>query len=157
MPEHVFNTSWLCQGSQHDSSSRSSHQRFSIKKGFLKNFAKFIGKHLCQSLVFNKVDSSATLLKKRLAQVFSYEFCEIFKNIFLIENLWWLLLIISDIWQGFQYASGIKYARVLSILGYSHNNIIIIVTNVIIEEFLTVWFAHPGASQLTILSFLTIY
>ena len=31
------------------------------KKGFLRNFAKFSGKHLCQSLFFNKVK---TLLKK---------------------------------------------------------------------------------------------
>ena len=34
---------------------RSSHQRCSIKIGVLKNFAKFTGKHLCQSLFFNKV------------------------------------------------------------------------------------------------------
>ena len=27
------------------------------KKGALKNFAKFTGKHLCQSLFLNKVDS----------------------------------------------------------------------------------------------------
>ena len=46
----------------------SSHQRCSIKKVVLKNFAKFTGKHLCQSLVFNKVAGlrPATLLKKRL-------------------------------------------------------------------------------------------
>ena len=36
------------------STSRSSHQRCSIKKGVLKNFAKFTEKHLCQSLFFNK-------------------------------------------------------------------------------------------------------
>ena len=34
---------------------RSSHQRCSIKKGVLRNFTKFTGKHLCQSLFFNKV------------------------------------------------------------------------------------------------------
>ena len=34
---------------------RSSHQRFSVGKGVLKNFAKFMGQHLCQSLFFNKV------------------------------------------------------------------------------------------------------
>ena len=47
---------------------RSSHQRCSIKKGALRNFAKFTGKHLCQSLFFNKVVNFkvATLLKKRL-------------------------------------------------------------------------------------------
>ena len=42
-------------------------------------------------------------------------------------------LIILDIWQGFEYASGVKYARVLSMLQYSSNKIItIIVTNAII-------------------------
>ena len=34
---------------------KSSHRRFSIKKTVLKNTAKFTGKHLCQSLFFNKV------------------------------------------------------------------------------------------------------
>ena len=34
---------------------RSSHQRCSIKKGILRNFAKFTEKHLCQNLFFNKV------------------------------------------------------------------------------------------------------
>ena len=47
---------------------RSSHQRCSIRKGVLRNFSKFTGKHLCQSLFFNKVAGlrPATLLKKRL-------------------------------------------------------------------------------------------
>ena len=34
---------------------RSSHRRCSGRKGVLKNFAKYTGKHLCQSLFFNKV------------------------------------------------------------------------------------------------------
>ena len=34
---------------------RSSHQRCSTKIGVLRNFAKFAGKHLCQSHFFNKV------------------------------------------------------------------------------------------------------
>ena len=34
---------------------RSSHRRCSIKNGVLKYFAKFTGKHLCQSLFFDKV------------------------------------------------------------------------------------------------------
>ena len=36
-------------------------------KGVLRNFAKFTGKHLCQSLIFNKVAGMrpATLLKRR--------------------------------------------------------------------------------------------
>ena len=34
---------------------RSSRQEVFCKKGVLKNFAKFTGKHLCQSLFLNKV------------------------------------------------------------------------------------------------------
>ena len=34
---------------------RSSHQRCSVRKGVLRNLAKVTGKHLCQSLFFNKV------------------------------------------------------------------------------------------------------
>ena len=39
-----------------------------MKKGVLRNFAKFTGKHLCQGLFFNKVAGlwAATLLKKIL-------------------------------------------------------------------------------------------
>ena len=35
---------------------RSSHLRCSKKKSVLTNLAKFTGKHLCQSLFFNKVE-----------------------------------------------------------------------------------------------------
>ena len=45
---------------------RSSHQRYSVRKGVLRNFAKFTGEHLCQSL----------------------KFCEISKNTFFTEHLW---------------------------------------------------------------------
>ena len=31
---------------------RSSHERCSVRKGVLRNFAKFTGKHMCQSLFF---------------------------------------------------------------------------------------------------------
>ena len=43
-------------------------QRRSVRKGVPRNFEKLTGKHLCQSLFFNKVVClrPATLLKKRL-------------------------------------------------------------------------------------------
>ena len=46
------------------------------EKGVLKNFAKFIGKYLCQSLFFIKVALSACnfIKKATLTQVFSCEF-----------------------------------------------------------------------------------
>ena len=49
---------------------KSSHQRCSIKIGVLRNFTKFTGKQLYQSLLFNKV---AALLKRRLWH--GCEFC----------------------------------------------------------------------------------
>ena len=74
----------------HSQSIRSNHQKCSVKKGVLRNFAKFTGKHLYQSLFFNKVSGGACnfLKKETLTQVFSCEFCEISMNIFLTEHLW---------------------------------------------------------------------
>ena len=65
-------------------------------KGVLKNFTKFSEKHLCQSLLFNKVAGlrTASLLKKTLAQVFSCEFWEIFKNNYFEKHL---RMVASDI------------------------------------------------------------
>ena len=37
------------------SASRNSHPEVFYKKGVLRNFEKFTGKHLCQSLFFDKV------------------------------------------------------------------------------------------------------
>ena len=65
------------------------------KKGVLRNFAKFTGKHLCQSLFFNKVAgrSPAILLKKRLwHRCFPVNFVKFLRTPFLTEHLRWLLL-----------------------------------------------------------------
>ena len=53
--------------------------RGSVKMIFLKILQTFRGKHLCMSLFFNKEET--------LAQVFSCEFCKIFKNTSLTEHL----------------------------------------------------------------------
>ena len=50
---------------------RSSRPEVFCKKSVLRNFAKFTGKHLCQSLFFNKVADLRP---------------------FFIEHLWWLIL-----------------------------------------------------------------
>ena len=69
---------------------RSSHQRCSVKKGAFRNFPKFTGKHLCQSLFFNKVAGGAFhfIKKEALAQVFSCELCEFSKNNFFTKHVW---------------------------------------------------------------------
>ena len=51
---------------------KSSHLHIFYKKGVLKKFAEFAGKHL----------RPLTLLKKNPAQTFSCEFCKFFKNTF---------------------------------------------------------------------------
>ena len=63
---------------------RSSRTEVFCKKVILRNFKKFTGKHLCQSLFFNKVAGSTYnfIKKETLEQVFSCEFCEISKNTF---------------------------------------------------------------------------
>ena len=69
-------------------------------KRFLKNFTKFTGKHLCQSLFFNKVAGlrSATLLKKRLwHRYFPVNFAKFLKTPFFTEHLWLLLLYLRQI------------------------------------------------------------
>ena len=57
-------------------------QDVSYKKGILKNFAKFEGKHLYQSFFFDKVVGLACnfIKKETLLQVFLCEFCKSFKN-----------------------------------------------------------------------------
>ena len=68
---------------------KSSHLKFSVKKGVLKNFASFTGKHPCWSLFLIKLQAFrvATLLKETPTQVFSSEICEIFKNTYFEEFL----------------------------------------------------------------------
>ena len=74
---------------------RSSHSDVFCKKGVLRNFAKFTGKHLCQCLFFNKAAglSSANLLKKRLwHRCFPVNFAKFLRAPFVKEHLRWLLL-----------------------------------------------------------------
>ena len=68
--------------------SRSSHRRCSVRKGVLRNFSKFTGKHMCKSLSFNKVAGRLQCyLKRGSTKVLSCEFCEISKNTFFMEHI----------------------------------------------------------------------
>ena len=69
---------------------RSSGPEVFYKKGVLRNFAKFTGKHLCQSLFLNKVPGlgPATLLIKRLWHwCFSRSYVKLLRTPFLKEHL----------------------------------------------------------------------
>ena len=81
---------------------RSSHRRCSVKKGVLKNFTKFTGKHLFQSLLFNNVAGlmPATLLKNRLwRRCFPVNFVKILRTPFLQNTSVRLLLYHLSLWK----------------------------------------------------------
>ena len=64
---------------------RSTRSKVFRKKGVLKNLAKFTGKHLCQSLFFNKVTGCKTynfIKKEDLAQVFPCELAKFLRIAF---------------------------------------------------------------------------
>ena len=71
---------------------KSSHQRCSVQNGVLKNFAKVTGKHLCQSLFFNKVSfliRPATSLKKGYwHRCFPVNFAKFLRTPLFTERLW---------------------------------------------------------------------
>ena len=72
------------------------------KKDALRRFTKFTGKHLCQSLFFNKV---AGLLKKGLwYKCFPVNFVKFLRTSFFMEHLQWLLLLMVSITSGKQIA-----------------------------------------------------
>ena len=72
----ILKTRWI-----HFWSARSSRPEVFRKKGVLKNFAKFTGKHLYHSFFFNNVAGTAPA-----ATLFSCEFCEIFNNTYLYRT-----------------------------------------------------------------------
>ena len=83
---------------------KSSHERCSIEKGVLKNFANFTEKHLCWSL-FNKVAKlrACNIIRKRLQP---REICEIFKSTCFEENFWTTSSVSSG---NFIYNEGKRY------------------------------------------------
>ena len=71
-------------------SSEAVARRYSVRKSVLRNFAKFTGKHLYQSLFLNKVAGLACnfIEKEIMAQVFSCESYENSKNTIFTEQFW---------------------------------------------------------------------
>ena len=70
---------------------RSSHRWCSLKKGVLRNFAKFIGKHICQRLFSNKVAGlrRATSLRKSFwYRCFPVNSAKFLRTAFFAEHFW---------------------------------------------------------------------
>ena len=72
--------------------SGSSRPEMFCKKGVLRNFPKFTGKQLCQSLFFNKVAALRPLKKRPWHRRFPVNFPKFLRTPFLTEHLWLLLL-----------------------------------------------------------------
>ena len=68
---------------------RSSHRNFSVKNGVLKNFANFQENTCVRVSFLIKLQAEACnfIKNETLTQVFSCEFCKIFKNTFFTEHL----------------------------------------------------------------------
>ena len=101
----VFNVKFKEIFKSQNHKARSSRPEMFCKKVY-RNFAKFTGKHLCQSLFFNKVAGlrPTTLLKRRPATLskeriwhscFPVNFEKFLRTPFVSEHLLWLLLNIS--------------------------------------------------------------
>ena len=104
---------------------RSSRPEAFCKKCVLRDFAKFKGKRLCQILFFNKVVGLRSAQMFSLAQMFSCEFCEIFKNNFFnrthpvvaswcctkkfIENSFFFVLVLLNR-QKIKFTSSVEYS-----------------------------------------------
>ena len=95
---------------------RSSLPEVFCRKGVLGNFAKFTGKHLCQSLFFNKVVGlrPETLSKKRLwHRCFPVNFAKFLRTPFFTEhlllyNLHLLYNSSNTLYHGFKFAYSIS-------------------------------------------------
>ena len=121
------------------------------KKGVIRNFVKLIGKHLSQSLFFNKIAGLATLSKKRLwYRCFPVNFVNLLGTPFFIEHLRWLLLVISTrmtklrtlYFIGFQlqkqpFADILQNRYFLETSQYSHENTCAVLSLFLIK--LKVW------------------
>ena len=74
---------------------RSIHQRCSVKKGVLQNFANFTGKQLCLESLFNKVAGPRTrnFIKKRLQHKYFPVKFEKFLRTSILKNIFGRLLL----------------------------------------------------------------
>ena len=101
----------------------SSRPEVFCKKGVLRNFTKFTGKHLCQSLFLNKVATlrPSTLSRKRLwHRCFPVNFAKFLRTSFIKEHLWWLLLKILTIsavqvFSPEPFSTVVSFSRIISI------------------------------------------
>ena len=83
--KHLWVTT--CENQHLSDKFRISRPEFFYKKGVLRNFAKFIVKHLCQSLLFNKVAGL-----RLWHRCFPMNFVKFLSPFFSIERLLWLPL-----------------------------------------------------------------
>ena len=108
-PSWITNNQGLSESFVRRGRQRSSRPEVFCRKGVLRNFAKFTGKHMCQSLFFNKVERlrPATLLKKRLLhRCFPVNFEKFF----------------IAFWQGPKYTFNISHEKKFSMQKqYSHH------------------------------------
>ena len=94
---------------------RSTHRRYPVTKGDLRDFAKFTGKYLCQSLFFNaRISFFLLSLKKRLwYNCFPVKFAKILGTAFVTEHLWPATLLKKRLWNRCFLVNFAKFQRTL--------------------------------------------
>ena len=99
---------------------RSSRPEVFCRNGILSNLAKFTGKHLCQSLYFDKV-GPATILKKRLwHRCVPVNFAKFLRTPFLQKTSGQLLLYMNNLGEftllflQFYQSSSISYVEIVA-------------------------------------------
>ena len=117
----------LCCFSYILSIARSSHRRCFVRKDVLRDFAKLTGKHLCQSLFFNKVTHlrPATLLKKRLwHRCFPVNFAKFLRTSFLQNTSGRMLL------YNFDFSKKCGRALLIKSIGFLDSDFYHVVFNI---------------------------
>ena len=101
---------------------RSSHLGKFCKKGVLRNFANFIGKHLCQSFLIKMQAQACNFIKKEtLARVFSCEVCKISKNIYFHRTPLVTVSIFPRCYVAKQFLEITYFTDILSLEKFSKN------------------------------------
>ena len=111
---------------------RSCHWRGSVRKGVLRNFAIFRGKHLWGPLAWNfiKIETQT--------QIFSGEFCEISKNTFLAEHPW---ATVSMLFRNFPFCVGYWHALEHNLGGQTQSTLVkwTVKLGVLVKIFIFSW------------------
>ena len=115
--DNYYKTYWIASYCCEYGKSRNSRTKVFFKIGVLKNFSALTGKHLCQSLFFNK--KTCNFIKKRLRhRCFPVKLAKFSWTSILKKICEWLLLNIANLrfsWNDYSDKEGNNSRRIIKI------------------------------------------